>query len=152
MNQAKHKGKFLYTMACAMLSVMSFTAVTAFADTGDHFNPKHLGKYVNESNSESSITLTNTGTYAVYVTAVRAFKNEVDCGYINGATTANSYMNDGAFFAPFDKARPSDETGRPDDIWLRDVYIMGSVTKKTVLFKQKYVIHNNAGNSKFIQS
>lgn len=161
MNQAKHKGAFLYTMACALLSVMSFTAVTAFADTGDIFNTNHVGMYVNEANSNASIILTNTGTYAVYVNAVRGKINNSSIHYINGCTSEDVYMKTGlngttiknGFHAFFSKARPSDEDGIPGDTWLRNVDVWGDVTTKFVLLKPMQItIENTADNAKFIKN
>lgn len=150
MNQAKHKGKFLYTMACSLLFVMSFTAVSAFADEGEIINQAHLGIYQNQNNSESFINRSEIALYKLIVIAVHT----TDDKCINGSTNVVN-MQEGydGFYAFFDRARPSNENGVvEEDKWTNNVFVQGHLTTEPFSIKKRIRITTRPDKAVYIKN
>ncbi len=130
----KLKSKVLYPVICAVLFVMTFTAVTSFAATNDVVNSTYIGTYYNTSNSESFFTISSTNpTYPI--TAIGVYDSQRGINF-NGSGDSVA-IDSTSFSANFPKVRKANENG---DIigtsWINGVTIAGDVDVKIVWFKK----------------
>ena len=121
----KTKGTFFRTILCALLFAMTFTTLTAFADTGDIINPKFLGYYYYTQNSDSFISISNTGTYPV--TAIRVYDSYKGITFSGSGDTVG--IDSTRFSADFYRVRRIDANGNMDyNNWYYGVTIGGNVS------------------------
>lgn len=128
MKQTKQIGRFITTIACAMLFVMTFTAVTAFADDEDTINASFDGKYQNQSNTWSNFIINSSGEFNI---VTHATKTNFPGGekYFTGAGHASRMgMGKNGLYSKFVTARETDENGNViNDMLLKDVVFTGQV-------------------------
>lgn len=149
----KVRNKILYSVLCAMLFVMSFTTVTAFADTLESINGNYLGTYQNPNNSNSRIIIKEPDSITSAITALVVYDSQRHI-WFNGASSVVEITNRD-FSSSFAKVREVNEQGviqGDDNYWVNGVELQGKVASDVIWFKKYITITTLPDFTKYTKS